>query len=612
MTSSGSSNPWLCRALLACVAIAILGLGWWWWGRDSIPASDRFQSAIPARTTQVQQPTHPAPTAVAEKSTPVAAPRLHGLVVSAKNEPVPGATVRMVGPVSATVESNYLGEFRFEPSPEGAYFLDAEAGSAAATPVLVHFTAQTGLVVLHLSSAAGLSVSVVSATDQSPISNAAVEIRAAPTYGEALLKSGLTNEKGEYLVRGLAPGGYTAAAQAKGFRPLSKLLSPQAGLTWEITLALAPGSEVRGTIVDEAGRGVARAVVRPYPADRFFESRIGRQVTTFDTVSDKSGLFILPALEPGTFRLNVTHSDFLPGWSDVFTMEGTPKSGLTIKLEKGASVEGRVVKFDGSPVARAVVRVNAVAQEVRGAGVRELIADDSGTFHLSGLPRARMHVVASDGSSSSENVAIDLDSGDVRNLEIRLQLDGTITGVVTNRFGAAIENAQVVCVGMPRGAVGTRPVLPETTDAHGRFTCSALAPGQFFLTATRPYPNNNQSPARRSAGISAMVGARDVRIVLPDDGTIVGRVSLSGQTLNQFSIALDNSAEPRMFNSADGSFTLDGLAPGSYSLQIAGPSFSRKLEVTVPEGDTLDLGMIDVRSQSGESQGAPAGTGANR
>lgn len=577
--------------------MAILGLGWLWLGRDNVPVSRPVQSATPARTTQVQQPVNTSSVVVATRSAPVATPRLRGLVVSAKNEPVLGATVRMIGPVSAVVESNNLGEFLFEPSPEGAYFLDAEAGGAAASPVLVHFTAQTGPVVLHLSSAAQLRVTVVSTVDQSPIGDATVEIRTAPTYGEALLNSGMTNGKGEYVVRGLAPGGYGIGAQAKGFRSLAKPLPPQAGLSWEVTLALAPGNEVGGTVVDEAGRGVAGAVVRSYPSDRFFESRLGRQVTTFDTVSDKSGSFVYPALESGTFRLNVTHSDFLPGWSDIFTMDETPKSGLTIKLEKGASIEGRVVKADGSPAARAVVRVNAVSQEVRGAGVQEIIADAAGTFRLSGLPRARMHVVASDGSSSSENIAIDLDGGDARNLEIRLQLDGMITGVVTNRFGAAIENAQVVCIGMPRGAVGTRPVLPETTDAHGRFTCSALAPGQHFLTATRPYPNNNQSPAQRSISTSVMTGARDVRLVLPDDGTIVGRVSISGQTLSQFSIALDSGAAPRMFNSADGSFTLDGLAPGSYSLQIAGPSFSRKLDVTVPEGDTLDLGMIDVASR---------------
>jgi hypothetical protein len=581
--------------------MAVLGLGWMWWGWDGASVSKPIQAAAPARTTQEQQPITASPVAVVARGASAIAPRIRGLVVSAKNEPVPGATVRMVGPISAIAESNNFGEFLFEPSPEGAYFLDAEAGGAAASPVLVHFTSQTGLVVLNLSNAAQLRVTVVSVIDGLPIHDATVEIRATPTYNETLLKSGLTNGKGEYLVRGLAPGGYGIGAQAKGFRSLAKPLPPQAGLSWEITLALAPGNEVRGTVLDEAGRGVAGAVVRPYPSDRFFESRLSRQVTTFDTVSDKSGSFVYPAVESGTFRLNVTHSDFLPGWSDVFTMDGTPKSGLIIKIEKGASVEGRVVKADGSTSARAVIRVNAVAQEVRGAGVRELIADDAGTFRLSGLPRARVHVVASDGSSCSENVAIDLDGGDVRNLEIRLQLDGMITGVVTNRFGAAIKNAQVVCIGMPRGAVGTRPVFPETTDAHGRFTCSALASGQHFITATRPYPNNNQSPAQRSVSTSVMTGVRDVRLILPDDGTIVGRVSISGQTLSQFSIALDSGAAPQMFNSTDGSFSLDGLAPGSYSLQIAAPSFSRKLDVTVPEGDTLDLGMIDVPALGSES-----------
>ena len=86
-----------------------------------------------------------------------------------------------------------------------------------------------------------------------------MEIRTAPTYGEALLNSGMTNGKGEYVVRGLAPGGYGIGAQAKGFRSLAKPLPPQAGLSWEVTLVLAPGSALvtQGRWVNERdGRAV--------------------------------------------------------------------------------------------------------------------------------------------------------------------------------------------------------------------------------------------------------------------------------------------------------------------------------------------------------------------
>jgi hypothetical protein len=581
---------------------AALVVAWTWWHRGDIPApgpvpltKQEFVAERPqVNTSPLRVTAPPARAAVAL--------RLFGRVVGEKRQAVPDATVRMVGPASLTAQTDSRGEFLFEPTSEGAYFLDAEAGGAAAAPVLVHFTAQMGPVVLQLSKAARLRLSVVSATDGSPIRGAKVEVRAAPMLGETLLKTGSTNGDGELVVHGLAPGGYGIGAKAHGFRPQAKPLAPQAGLSWEATLALAPGSPVRGVVVDEAGRGVAGAVLRPYPSNASFESRPRAQITTVDAVSNESGSFVYPALESGTFRLLASHSNFLPSWSETFTMEGTPKTGLTVNLERGASIGGRVLKADGSSAARAVVRINAVAQNIRGAGVREVIAEEAGAFRLSGLPRAQLHLVASDPFFSSENIVVDTDRGDVRDLEIRLQLGGRIAGVVTDRHGVGIENAQVVCVGLPRGAIGTRPVLPETTDAQGRFTCSALAPGEYLLTAIRPYPNNNQSPAQRSAGASAQTGARDVHIVLPDDGAIVGRMHRAGQIVDKFTVGMSAGAAPRPFDSPDGSFTLDGLAPGSHLLHIAGPSFSRQIEILVPEGGLLDLGTIDVASVGTDSR----------
>jgi hypothetical protein len=526
----------------------------------------------------------------------VARLQLTGTVVDASGAPVEGATVRLAGDAAAQRASGPAGAFAFADLRAGAYFLDASHEDAAAAPVRVHLDATTGPVVLRLHAGGRLEVAVVSRDDERPIRGATVEVVPGPMYGDEPCRAGTTDEAGRVQFRGLAPGSYGLLAVAPGFRLVESPLPPQAGLAWQAVLRLPRGAAVRGRVLGRGGAPIKGAVVRPFPAELENAFVPRPRASRHATVTDERGEFVYPALDAGAFRVQATHEGYLPGWSPPFSADGhSAVEGVTVRLDEGATAAGLVVGADDVPVPFAVVRANALEASAPGAGLRQVVADERGRFVIGGLPRTTVDLVATTAAGTSENTVIDLDlaphSGDI---VLRVQHLLAITGVVSDRRGAPVADASIVCVGLPRGAVGLRPIVPETTDADGRFACRGLAPGDYSLTAIRPYPNNNQSAAMRSAGARAAAGDDGVALVLPDDGTLRGRIARAdGSVPARFGVQLDAGGAPRVFDSPDGRFELGGLAPRAYDVRImlegAPPA---ELRAYVPEGGVADLGTV--------------------
>jgi protocatechuate 3,4-dioxygenase beta subunit len=521
---------------------------------------------------------------------------LRGRVLDRDGAPIEGATVRLASP-ARELSTGAGGTFAFDELPAGAYLLSAHHQDRAAGPLRVHLDDGSGPVDLRLFAAARLRIRVVSAADSRPIAGARVQVRSTSMPGDPDVRTGDTDADGVLEMRALAPGTWAVGAAAPGFRTEDQPLPPQAGLDWSIELRLLPGAPVHGRVSDATGAPVAGAVVRAFPAEIELLQVARPEPGRLAVVTDQAGAFTVPALETGAHSLVATHPAYLPGTSVALELDGrTPKHGVEIRLERGASVAGRVVDAAGVPVPGAVVRTNAVDPVTPGAGSVHALTGTGGEFLLAGLPEAEVDLVAATASASSDEHRVDLSATPVvEGVELALVFTDTIEGVVTDAEGAPIPDAQVVCVGEMRGAIGTRPILPETSDAAGRFACRGLAPGEYELTAMRPYPNNNISPWMRSAGAVALAGDHDVAIVIPDDGALTGTVYLAdGTRARSFGVSLDRGGEPRAIKSDDGRFHLDGLAPRSYDVEIGAPG-ARPVTVRgvlVPEGGAHDLGEI--------------------
>lgn len=545
---------------------------------------------------------HGAPSVTGASTVPLARQRfeLRGRVVDAGGRSVAAARVTATTPAGEVIETttDAAGEFRFDDRFGGVYVLAAQHDGGASLAQRVLLDEHTALVVLRIGPAATLTVRTVDAQRGGPVVDTEVVVRSTFAPGDPRAYTARTDRDGRARFNALAPGTYEVIARAAGHRIVSMPLPPQAGLAWQLELALQQGIEVRGRVVDDAGapRGGAVIAARPADQDVAFEPR--RRPGPLGVVTGPDGRFVI-VLEPGQHLLVAHHPAFLPSLAVAISIDRTPPDEVTLVLDRGASIGGQVVDAAGVPAAGAVVRAAAVDFGVRGAAMQQTVADAEGGFHLQGLPPAPVVLVAELPGATSEDTPFDLGATPhVRGVRIELGVDGRIEGSVVDGDGVAIAGAQVICVGNPGAAIGIRPIAPVTADEDGHFACTGLPIDDYELTAMRPLPNNATSPWMRSSGASARTGDRDVKIVIPRDGAIAGRVRIGKRWATEFGVQLDEGGSPLPVRSGDGTFHLAGLAPRRYDLRITALGARPLLVegVLVPEDGTLELGELRLEA----------------
>jgi Carboxypeptidase regulatory-like domain len=169
---------------------------------------------------------------------------------------------------------------------------------------------------------------------------------------------------------------FSAAGFATSRLPLVELRSA-CGLSAPVELRRA--APLAGTVHELSDRPVAGATVLVRSAD---PDRGGDVLA--DTVSDESGGFEVPDLEPTRYRVRACHARF--GCGDAVTTPGKP---VQIALDCGAAFVGRVLTAAGVPEPAAHVRIVPSVELSAGAGDRlerlplETASGSDGRFRVS-------------------------------------------------------------------------------------------------------------------------------------------------------------------------------------------------------------------------------------
>ncbi len=191
------------------------------------------------------------------------------------SDPVADATVYMV-PVPErgwelpvrfeSSKSNEDGAFEFQGVSDGNYMIWAEGNGL--TTLKAYLTGKRFKVVggeedkvdvgeLRLVDGCNYRVSVVSAKDNSPITDAEVSFGWSDTG-----RSYQTDANGIADIRGLAPNAWYFVIRAEGYATTFNKTAVQAvGTTTEVKFSLEPGATIKGTLTDQHGNSVADAEV---------------------------------------------------------------------------------------------------------------------------------------------------------------------------------------------------------------------------------------------------------------------------------------------------------------------------------------------------------------
>jgi hypothetical protein len=369
-----------------------------------------------------------------------------------------------------------------------------------------------------------------------------------------------------------------------------------AGRSIEITLVLAAGGAILGTVVDTEDHPVSGATL----------SVEGVPWLARSATSDAAGTFRLAAIPREATFLVAVASGYRAARVSLSGRTDQADVVVRVRLAGAPPIDGDVRDVDGKPV-----RARVVACEGQPAEARTTSGED-GTFQL---PPATVGcgVVAQHDEYAPSDAVTALEG---TRLALRLKPGGAIEGVVVDERGTAISSFTVGIESF--AATHTRSPGsggPRTfEDPRGAFHWERLAPGAYVLTAAAA-----GKPPTRSDPIDLVGGATTrVRIVLPEGGSVIGhvyderRAPVGGVDLRFDAVSSIVESKAAAKTDDSGRYRLDGAPTGPFTLRVQKDGFRIRMLSGLhvdPHGTlTRDITLTSIDGGPGLELG---GIGAN-
>jgi protocatechuate 3,4-dioxygenase beta subunit len=305
---------------------------------------------------------------------------------------------------------------------------------------------------------------------------------------------------------------------------------------------------------------------------------------------------------------------------------------LTVRLQPGVVVRGRVLDPQGRPVQGADV----VLEDGRSPGyaVGVCVTDGHGNFTLAGVPPAPGYewVVTDPRRPLGARVPTTLSAGAAANhQEVRLRPLAAVAGRVVDAAGRPLPGAAVrVWVRFGNrpplaGCVSDFAVPTEglTTGADGTFRFTGLLPGPSARYTVEVSANGHVSRRSAAFAVSASRMQRLADLVLPASVSVAGTaVDEEGRPLPDVRVGVvpgpkDGLLRPLpVVTAGDGRFRIEGLPPGPVVLEAerffaeppaapADGAWQARLRV---EAGRRDIRIVLGRKRSVQASDAPGST----
>lgn len=502
-----------------------------------------------------------------------------GRVLDAVGAPIAGARVRVHG--KSGVESTATGEYSLcVPVFDTRLVITADGFGTIGMPLRLDADLQRDIVLAPEGIIIGR---VVDDTTGEPLAGATVRATGA-SFGQAWMRTTTSGADGTFTIDGLAPAQFQLVARA-AHRGGGTLITVRATAT-------TPPVELRlqtlATIT-----GVARSPHGPVggvPID------LGDRRPMFSLVSpsftDDAGRFVLEGVPYA--RIDLTAAPYGVKSPEQVVVD-QPTVHVTLELTSPRALEGRVLR-KGQPVAGAAIECS-----IPGSYGKKIsaVATDRGEYSLS-VPRGdRCAVLASSTRlalfSSGEMVTLAADHP--THLDIELDAAASIAGVVVDAGGQPVVGAYVTFE-------AADDYGDATTDATGAFRACCLKgrapyrPHVWPSSAQRvPFPPTKDLALISVADSETQIAGIRLQVNATRE-TIRGRVvDETGAPVADATVIADGGfasgsgpygeiAPSSSITDERGTFTLSGLAHGTYSLRAVGADGSDGVRPDVRAGDS--------------------------
>ncbi len=413
--------------------------------------------------------------------------------------------------------------------------------------------------------------------DRKPVAGAEVNLSRSMgggIGGEAfrmITREGATaDDEGRFEFKSVSPGTISLSAGAAGWQDakLDGIEVPQGKDVEGLELPLKRGASISGRVLAPDGRPVIGAQVGPVTDDPD-PIRMG------GAMSDGDGWYRVDGLAPGRLSIEATHDDYV---RTVKELEARPGSNaLNLQFEGGQEVSGTVTDSAGAPIAGAWVRLAAAGRDWGGP---ETKSGADGSFKCAGVGDGDYAVQAGrEGFAPSDGeTRVQVAGKPVTGLRVSLGAGGSIVGTISG-----LDREKLAQVDIRAGSAGRGAPQSAAPDARGDYRLEHLLPGTWTVTASVP-----DTGQQARGQVTLEPGAAEARLDLQfgqgltlSGRALAGDAPVTGAVLYAQGTDIDHSGWGR--TGADGGFRIEGLAAGSYRVEL------RQWETGLSHDETVEL-----------------------
>jgi protocatechuate 3,4-dioxygenase beta subunit len=347
------------------------------------------------------------------------------------------------------------------------------------------------------------------------------------------------------------------------------------------------GAMLFGKVRDPLGRAPAGARIQ-------LRQTGGLAEETWSTVD---GRFSFGPLRQGSYRLRAS----APGFGDAVGLVHFDEGGyiaqrdhsLDLELQGGETkLGGRVSDLDGAPIEGAEVRVlrpvpyapklDPAAPAIGSADAR---SDRGGSYLVGGVLPGEEVALEFRAAGKVTRIVSPITADGSLTVDVGLAAEAVLELAVTGAAGAPVADARIVVAA--KGAEGPGEERQAVSDAGGLARLAALPVGVYRVTVSA------QDYILEETTLALGAGPRRLQLELERGAALEGHfVDADGKPVERAIVSVRDPRQPERILAADttnsaGYFRFSGIAPGTWNLHAAAPSWPPLTGSLEADGDEV-------------------------